>query len=212
MSPAWMEKFIVREDPSGPTPDARRTSDKPVLKLQYHSLADHRRILTIEGEEKTPVYEVTRKAILGAWGSKCHITAPPAHGESDSNNEREVALIDYHTFSYEIKFPARNDHRIDMKYGKRMFSASGGLGVLTWKGTGMEVAGAASWELRDETSLVMVVSIDQKQVTGWITLWKDGLDAQTVEELVLVGVSQIEEDKRMLRNSKKSLVGAVANA
>jgi hypothetical protein len=33
-----------------------------------------------------------------------------------------------------------------------------------------------------------------------------------VEELVVVGVSQIEEYKRMLRNSKKSFVGATISA
>jgi hypothetical protein len=201
MAPAWLERFIVREDPS---PDPRRTSsEKPTLKLQYQSLADHRRILTIDGEKtETPLYEVTREAVLGAWGSKCSITA----------NDKEVAVIQYNTFSYQIKFPARNDHRIDMSYGKRTFSASGGSGTLTWKGTGTEVAGAASWELRDESSLVMVVEIDQTQANGWVALWKEGLDALTVEELIVVGVSQIEEYKRMLRNSKKSLVGAVVNA
>jgi hypothetical protein len=201
MAPAWLEKFIVREDPS---PDPRRTSsEKPALKLQYQSMADHRRILTVDGEQtETPLYEVTRKAVLGAWGSKCSITA----------NEREVAVIQYNTFSYQIKFPARNDHRIDMSYGKRTFGASGGLGALTWKGTGTEVAGAASWELRDESSLVMVVEIDRTQANGWVTLWKEGLDALTVEELVVVGVAQIEEYKRMLRNSKKSFVGAAINA
>jgi hypothetical protein len=201
MAPAWLEKFIVREDPS---PDPRRTSsEKPALKLQYQSLADHHRILTVDGEQtETPLYEVTRRAVLGAWGSKCSITA----------NEREVAVIQYNTFSYQIKFPARNDHRIDMSYGKRTFGASGGLGALTWKGTGMEVAGAASWELRDESSLVMVVEIDRTQANGWVTLWKEGLDALTVEELVVVGVTQIEEYKRMLRNSKKSFVGTAINA
>jgi hypothetical protein len=203
VAPAWLEKFIVREDPS---PDPRRASEKPTLKLQYQSLADHRRILTVEGEKTetpvTPLYKVTRKAVLGAWGSKCSITA----------NDKEVAVIQYNTFSYQIKFPARNDHRIDISYGKRTFGASGGLGTLTWKGTGMEVAGAASWELRDESSLVMVVGIDQTQTNGWVTLWKEGLGAQMVEELVVVGVSQIEEYKRMLRNSKKSFVGATISA
>jgi hypothetical protein len=89
MAPAWLEKFIVREDPS---PDPRRTSsEKPALKLQYQSLADHRRILTVDGEQtETPLYEVTRKTVLGARGSKCSITA----------NEREVAVIQYKTFSY----------------------------------------------------------------------------------------------------------------
>jgi hypothetical protein len=183
MAPSWLERFIVREDAS---PDTRRTSDKPTIKLQYTSLDDHKRTLTVEGETK-PLYEISCKSVLGSWGSKCHITAP-------NYNNREVALIDFHTFSYETKFPSRNGHRIDMKYGKRTFKPSGGrLGALTWKGTGMEVAGKASWELRDEKSLVMVVSVDSEQVSGWVELWREGLDPQTVEELVVVGVSQIEE-------------------
>jgi hypothetical protein len=66
--------------------------------------------------------------------------------------------------------------------------------------------------LRDESSLVMVVEIDRTQANGWVTLWKEGLDALTGEELVVVGVTQIEEYKRMLRNSKKSFVGAAINA
>ena len=202
MAPGWLEKFIVRADAS---PDARRTSEKPTLNLQYHSVADHRRTLTVEGET-TPLYEVTRQSVLGAWGSKIHITAP-------RDGDKDVALIQYNTFSYQIKFPARNGHRIDMSYGKRAFKASGnGLGTLTWKGTGMEVAGAASWELRAESELVMVVSVDATQADGSVTLWKEDLDAQTVEELVMVGASQIEEYKRMLRNSNKSSVRAVVNA
>jgi hypothetical protein len=54
MAPAWLEKFIVREDP---LPDPRRTSsEKPTLKLQYQSSADHRRILNIDGEKtETPL-------------------------------------------------------------------------------------------------------------------------------------------------------------
>lgn len=203
MAPSWLEKFIVREDP---IPDARRTTDKPTFKLQYSSVADHRRTLTVEGEP-TPLYEATRQSVLGAWGSKIHITTP-------RDSDKEIALIQYNIFSYSIKFPARADHRsIDMSYGKRTFKASGsGLGTLTWKGTGMEVAGAASWELRDESALVLVVSVDANQASGWVTLWREGLDAESVEELVVVGISQIEEYKRMLRNSKKSAVGAIVNA
>jgi hypothetical protein len=94
---------------------------------------------------------------------------------------------------------------------KRKFDASGGLGMLHWKGTGMEVAGAASWELRDETSLVMVVEIDRTQTNGVVSVWREGLDAQTVEELVVVGIAQIEEYKRMLRNAKTSAVGVKLN-
>jgi hypothetical protein len=207
MAPSWLEKFIVREDAS-PDPVRTSSSSKATLKLQYASLSDHKRTLTPEGSQ-TPLYEITRKSVLGAWGSKCLITAP-------SDNDKEVAVIAFHTFSYEIKFAARNNHCISMSYGKRTFTASGGgdggkLGALAWKGTGMEVAGEASWELRDESSLVMVVSVDQNQANGCVELWKAGLDPQMVEELVVVGVAQIEEYKRMLRNSKKAGVGAAVS-
>jgi hypothetical protein len=202
MAPSWLGKFIVREDAS-PDPVRTSSSSKATLKLQYTSLSDHKRTLTPEGSQ-TPLYEITRKSVLGAWGSKCLITAP-------GDNDKEVAVIAFHTFSYEIKFPARNGYKIDMSYGKRTFGDGGKLGALTWKGTGMEVAGAASWELRDESSLVMAVSVNQNQANGCVELWREGLDPQTVEELLVVGVAQIEEYKRMLRNSKKSAVGAAAS-
>jgi hypothetical protein len=75
----------------------------------------------------------------------------------------------------------------------------------------MQAYGAASWELRDETSVILAAQIDHRQVNGTITLWREGLDAQTVEELVMVGISQIEEYKRMLRQAKTSAAGVAAN-
>jgi hypothetical protein len=194
-----MEKFIVRGEP--PTPDPLRSSSQPSLSLHYTALAEHHRTLNIQGET-TPRYEVTRKAVLGAWGSKCSVTAP-------GNGNQEIALIDFHTLTYDIEFPVR-DHRIEIKTSKRTYQSSGGLGELHWKGTGMEVAGAASWELRDEMSLVVVVEIDRSQLNGVISIWKEKLDAETVEELVVVGIAQIEEYKRMLRQSKRSAVGVIA--
>jgi hypothetical protein len=195
-----MEKFIVRGEP--PSPDPLRTSSQSTLSLNYSALAEHRRILSAPGEHM-PRYAVTRKSIMGAWGSKCSVTVP-------TNSDQEIALIDFHTFHYDIKFPLR-DHRIDISTAKRRFDASGGLGELYWKATGMQVAGAASWELRDETSLVMVVDIDQTQTNGKISVWRETLDEQTMEELVVVGVAQIEEYKRMLRQAKTSAVGVKLN-
>ncbi|CAN9108082.1 unnamed protein product [Alternaria alternata] len=200
MAPSWMEKFIVRGEP--PIPDPLRTSSQPTLSLNYSALAEHRRILSAPGEHM-PRYAVTRKSIMGAWRSKCSVTVP-------ANSDQEIALIDFHTFHYDIKFPLR-DHRIEISTAKRRFDASGGLGELHWKATGMQVAGAASWELRDETSLVMVVDIDQTQTNGRVSVWRETLDEQTMEELVVVGVAQIEEYKRMLRQAKTSAVGVKLN-
>ena len=195
-----MEKFIVRGEP--PSPDPLRTSSQSTLSLNYSALAEHRRILSVPGEHM-PRYVVTRKSIMGECGSKCSVTVP-------TNSDLEIALIDFHTFHYDIKFPLR-DHRIEISTAKRRFDASGGLGELHWEATGMQVAGAASWELRDETSLVMVVDIDQTQTNGRISVWRETLDEQTMEELVVVGIAQIEEYKRMLRQAKTSAVGVKLN-
>ena len=93
MAPSWLEKFIVREDA---TPDPRRTSEHPLLELHYTSLADHRRILGVQGDT-VPRYEVKRKAILGgAWGTKCPVTSP-----SDSN--KEVAVLDFHVLQARLQ-------------------------------------------------------------------------------------------------------------
>lgn len=76
----------------------------------------------------------------------------------------------------------------------------------------MELYGKGSWELRDETSLVMAVTIDDYQVNGVITIWRKDLDAETVEELVVVGIAKIEDYKHTLRASKRSLASAAGNA
>lgn len=200
MAPAWLEKFIVREDA---TPDPRRSSDQPTLELHYTATSDHRRILRA-GSDTNARYEIERKAIAGAWGSKIHISLP--------NAGKEVATIDFHGLPrprMEIEFPQRQK-QIMISLNKREVDIGGGLGSLHWKGTGMKVHGEASWELRDNRDLVMAVEIDDKQSNGVISLWRDGLSAETEEELVIVGIAQIEEYKRMLRNAKTSKVGVKA--
>lgn len=203
MAPNWLDKFIVREDC---TPDSRRDTERAALEVHYTALADHRRILGVQGD-KVPRYEVKRRAILGAWGDKCYVTSPV-------NGDTEVATIDFHTFPSqrtEIHFPRRN-HEIKIKTSERHYDSEHGLGRLHWKGTGMVPYGKASWELRDESSLLMSVTIDDFQVNGVISLWRDDLDAVVVEELVVVGISQIESHKTLIRNAKTSAIGAGANA
>lgn len=76
----------------------------------------------------------------------------------------------------------------------------------------MAVYGKASWELRDDSHLVMSVTIDDDQVNGVISLWRSQLEPATVEELVVVGISKIEDYRRMLRASKTATVQAAAGA
>jgi hypothetical protein len=201
MAPSWLEKFIVREDVM---PDARRNTETPTFEINYTALAGHRRILGIKGE-RTPRYEVTRKAVLAAWGDKCYV-------KSVESNE-EIAVMDFHSFpaKTEVKFTQRK-HNIDIKGNIGPFQASGGLGELHWKPTGMVPYGKASWELRDEGNLVVSVTIDDHQANGVISLWRSDLDPETIEELVVVGISKIEEYRKLMRNSKMSAVSVASSA
>ncbi|KAF5662407.1 hypothetical protein FCIRC_11530 [Fusarium circinatum] len=182
----WLEKFIVREDA---TPDPRRSAEKPALEMHYTALVGHRRILGVKGD-KTPRYEVERRAVLEIWGDKCYVNIPP---------------------KTEVKF-SQQSRTITMKGAVGKYTASGGRVELHWKPTGMVVHGRASWELRDEGDLVMSVTIDDQQVNGVICLWKSGLAPELEEELIMVGISKIEEYRRLIRNSKVATVGAVSNA
>ncbi|KAI1031775.1 hypothetical protein LB504_000238 [Fusarium proliferatum] len=201
MAPSWLEKFIVREDA---TPDPRRSAEKPALEMHYTALVGHRRILGVKSD-KTPRYEVERRAVSEAWGDKCYVKSP--------SQNAEIAMIDFHSIppKMEVKF-SQQSRTITMKGADGKFTASGGLGELHWKPTGMVVHGRASWELRDERDLVMSVTIDDQQVNGMICLWKDELAPELEEELIMVGISKIEEYRRLLRNSKVASVGAVSNA
>ncbi|KAF9768113.1 hypothetical protein IL306_014628 [Fusarium sp. DS 682] len=201
MAPSWLEKFIVRVDA---TPDPRRSAEKPALEIHYTALVGHRRILGMKGD-KTPRYEVTRRAVLEVWGDKCYVKS--------LSQDAEIAMIDFHSLppKTEVKF-TKTDRNISMKATDGNYTAGGGLGELHWKPTGMVVNGKASWELRDETSLVMSVTIDDHQVNGMISLWKDGLIPEMQEELIIVGISKIEEYRRMIRNSKVSAMGALGSA
>ncbi|KAF5628808.1 hypothetical protein F52700_7901 [Fusarium sp. NRRL 52700] len=201
MAPSWLEKFIVREDA---TPDPRCSTEKPALELHYTALIGHRRILGVKGD-KTPRYEVERRAVLEVWGDKCYVKSP--------SQNAEIAMIDFHSIPprTEVKF-LQQSRTITMKGADGKFTGSGGLGGLHWKPTGMVVHGRASWELRDEGNLVMSVTIDDQQVNGMICLWKSGLGPEAEEELVMVGISKIEEYRRLIRNSKVATVGAVSNA
>lgn len=176
-----------------------------MLEIHYTALMGHRRILGVEGDT-IPRYEVKRRAILGAWGDKCYVTSP-------ADGDREVALIDFHVFlpKTKIQFPHRN-HEVNIKATQGFYESSGGLGRLHWKATGMVAYGSASWELRDESTMVMSVTIDDHQVNGAIGIWRDGLDPVTVEELVVVGISQIEDYKKMMRGAKRSGVQATTSA
>ncbi|KAH7308577.1 hypothetical protein B0I35DRAFT_360543 [Stachybotrys elegans] len=201
MAPAWLEKFIVR-DPL--IPDPRLNNEQPSLEIHYTDVGDHRRILKAVGDTE-PCYAVRRKTVLEVWGDKYFVTSPR---EAD----KEIAWMDFHSIppSTEINFTSRNDHVIKIKGSQEAYESSGGLGRLHWKPTSMVPYGEASWELRDEQNLVLSVTIDHRQMNGVISIWKEKIEPKTVEELIVVGISQLEGYKRLLRTSKISGVMAVA--
>ncbi|KAJ4128939.1 hypothetical protein NW768_007464 [Fusarium equiseti] len=194
MAPSWLEKFIVRVDA---TPEVSR---EPVLTLQYSTEADHERTVSVVGTP-APAYVIKRKAKLGGvYGDECQVFTTVDGG-------RQVANIDFHTFPPRIEIDFIQDGRkIKIKTYKsiREYEASSLLGLLHWKDTGMVPYGKASWELRSDSDLVLQVSVDDTQSNGIINLFKDKLNEQLLEELVVVGISQIEEYKRMIRLGKTS--------
>ncbi|KAH7323245.1 hypothetical protein B0I35DRAFT_500121 [Stachybotrys elegans] len=201
MAPAWLEKHIVREDPS---PDPRRGKEQPVFEFKYSDVEAHHRVLTVEGEA-TPRYDVTRRSILIAFGDKITVTSPINGGET-------VAVIDFHTLPSPrtvIEFPQRRQE-ITVKMSTPEYESLGGLGRLRWKGTGMALLSSASWELRDQQELIMSVAVDAQRINAMICLWRSGLSAETIEELVIVGISQVEGYKRMIRTSMVSAASALA--
>ncbi|KAH7183242.1 uncharacterized protein B0J16DRAFT_345575 [Fusarium flagelliforme] len=54
------------------------------------------------------------------------------------------------------------------------------------------------WELRDEANLVVSVRVDHR-LNGVIGLWKNDLNSETVEDLIVVGISKIEEYRELMR-------------
>ncbi|USP79674.1 hypothetical protein yc1106_06948 [Curvularia clavata] len=189
----WYEKFITREDA---TPDPRRTSEMPALKLNYVAGLDYRRSLTAAGE-KTPRYEIQRQAKFGGRGSQVHVM-------SSAHKDDPIAIIDFHMTNVTVEFQKRQ-HKIKLDTLGSIDPGSG-LSTLHLKPTGGKAYGHASWEYRDENSLVMSVEIDDGQVNGLIALWKENLDPETVEDLILVGITKIEQYKRVLRQAKRTIV------
>ncbi|KAF5228409.1 hypothetical protein FAUST_11101 [Fusarium austroamericanum] len=203
MAPSWVEKFIVRDTT---TPDSQMPPPEHALKLEYCVHAEHERTLTVVRDQLTR-YVIKRIAKLGgAWGDVCHIYSPADGG-------REVGSLDFRSIPPSIEIVLARDGRkrkIKTLPAVREYEALSGVGPLHWKPIGMEPYGSASWELRSSTDLILVASINGNQTRGYISLFKKGLEEVVIEELLVVGIAQIEEYKRFLRVCKRSLFVAMA--
>ncbi|RGP64217.1 hypothetical protein FSPOR_8036 [Fusarium sporotrichioides] len=202
MAPPWVEKFAV---PATTTLDSQLPPPEHALKLEYCVHAEHERTLTVVGEQ-LPRYVIKRIAKLGgAWGDVCQIYSPADGG-------REVGSLDFHSIPPSIEIVLAKDGRkrkIKTLMAVREYEAIHGVGSLHWKATGMEAYGSASWELRSSTDLILIASINDNQTRGYISLYKKDLEEAVIEELLVVGIAQIEEYKRFLRVSKRSLFVAM---
>ncbi|KAH7231206.1 hypothetical protein BKA59DRAFT_497729 [Fusarium tricinctum] len=182
-----VEKFIVR-------PDGRIIPQEPVSTLQYDTRNEERCTISVAGEQ-LPCYVVKRRSKLrGAWGHKFQVYS--------TNRGQEVACINFHSILPRIEIDlVRGNRKVRIKtYNSvRQYDASGGLGRVYWKGMSILSRGKASWNLRNTNGLVLLVTADDIRGGGIISLCKKGLDEGAIEELVLIGIAQIEEYNRLSR-------------
>ncbi|KAL4724610.1 hypothetical protein ACLX1H_008052 [Fusarium chlamydosporum] len=188
-----VEKFTVR-------PDGRIVSQEPILTLQYDTRNEERRTLSLAGEQ-FPCYVVKRRSKLGGvWGHKFRVYF--------TNGGQEVAGIGFHSIPPRIEIDLVRDnrkHKIKTHNTVRQHDASGGLGRLYWKGASMLAPEKGAWKLRSTKGLVLLVTADDTQGGGLISLYKKGLDENAIEELVLLGIAQIEEHIRLSRIYTKTV-------
>ncbi|KAH7024510.1 uncharacterized protein B0I36DRAFT_415915 [Microdochium trichocladiopsis] len=216
--PAWMEKFITREDVS---PDPRRSSgERPAVDVHYTALhGGHKRILGMQGDT-----EPRWVSVLGAWGSKVKVTRGAGGDDGKKDQGTKLAVIDFHNLTLhphiELDRPDYGVTKVSLMDGQ--FDASecsdGALGILRRKETGSAYNGAATWEMRTfdpsldaaaaaaASELIVSASIDAGQLNGVISIWRAGLSEEAIEQLVLVAVSQIEYIKFITRISQRSAV------
>ncbi|CAG7556369.1 unnamed protein product [Fusarium equiseti] len=188
------EKFIVR-------PDGRIISQEPILMLQYYSTSEEQRTLRVAGEQH-PLYVVNRRAKLGGiWGHTFEVCS--------TNRGRDVASIDFHSIPPRIEIDlVRDNRKLKIKTNNTVCQhvVPGGLDRLYWQGTNTLACGRGSWKVRNTKGLVLLVTADDTRSGGVISLYSKGLDENVIEELVVIGIAQIEEYHRLSRAISRNVV------
>ncbi|KAL7626134.1 hypothetical protein AAE478_002904 [Parahypoxylon ruwenzoriense] len=163
--------------------------------------------LTPAGQTQ-PSYEI--KHVTGIFSSGPEFTLISRVG---ANPGAIVGTIDWHSLSQKVKmkFPSR-DVEISYRALNGHFDAHGGLGRVDWKATGMDWY-RASWRLSDaEGGLLSVVELHASGQTGSIEILRPDLPWEAFEEVLVSSLAQIEDHRRLLRNARKSAIGAVVSA
>ena len=77
---------------------------------------------------------------------------------------------------------------------------------MYWKAINTLACKGASWKVRNTKGLVLLVTADDTRSGGVISLYRKGLDESVVEELVVIGIAQIEEYHRVSRAISRNVV------
>lgn len=188
------EKFIVR-------PDGRIISQEPILILQYDPTNEEQRTLRVVGEQH-PLYVVNRRAKLGGvWGHKFEVYS--------TNRGRDVATIDFHSIPPRIEIDlVRDNRKLKIKTNNTVCQhvVPGGLDRLYWQAINALACRRASWKVRNTKGLVLLVMADDTRSGGVISLYKKGLEENVIEELLVIGIAQIEEYHRLSRAISRNVV------
>ncbi|KAH6645627.1 hypothetical protein BKA67DRAFT_585880 [Truncatella angustata] len=124
-----------------------------------------------------------------------------------------VGTFDWHSLSQKVKmkFPSRN---VEISYRalNGHFDAHGDIGRVEWKATGMD-GYKASWRLSEaDGKLLSIVELHSSGKTGTIEIQRTDLPWEAFEEVLVSSLAQIEDHRRLLRNARKSAIGALASA
>ncbi|KAM0492511.1 hypothetical protein ACHAP8_009866 [Fusarium lateritium] len=181
-------KFAVR-------PDGRIITHEPTLTLQYDKWTEEMQTISVPGEQ-IPRYAIKRLTKFGgARGHKFEVY-------STTDKVQRIACIKHHSMPPRIQInmtQADNKLKIKTHDSSRQYDVAGGLGRLYWKSTSKE----ACWKLKNNKGLVLLVTIDESNTNGIISIYKKHLENEAIEELLAVGVAQIEDYNRITRASQR---------
>ena len=151
-------------------------------------------------------YEIKHVTGLFTSGPEFTVTA-----KTGPNAGAVLGTIDWSmTQKVKMKFPSR---KVEIAYRalNGHFDSHGGLGRVTWKATGRD-GYQSSWQALDaDGSILSLVELHSSGQTGTIEILRNDLSPEAFEEILVSSVAQIEDLRRLMRNAKKSAIGAVAS-
>ncbi|TPX16456.1 uncharacterized protein E0L32_003750 [Thyridium curvatum] len=159
--------------------------------------------LTVAGDTRLS-YEI--KHVTGFFSSGPEFTLLSLDGAQEPAAATVIGTFDWAmSGKVKMRFPSRD---VDITYRplNGSFEAHGGLGRLQWLATGMD-GYEASWRLSDaEGRVLSLVDVHGSGEMGTIEILTVDLPRDAFEEVLLSSLVQIEDNRRMWRNSRKSII------